>query len=278
MTGASFSTKRVVLPADVVARWLEEDCETTEFRGLRLVISEVLLARVRKYSPEYAAEFAEAVEGQVIRSLEDRSEEYRRDGVSPGFEIQVDGADAYFKTKCSPEKTFVEKLRAMSPAGFEVFCSDILQALSGQAVVEGKPADGGVDFYAFDLAPGGEKGPAPYASRIWIIGQSKRYQLRNDITEKQLREFVGGALRKLDELRERHPGRYGILTPVLFAFWTTSDFDRNAKSYARHMGLWYLNGVGLAQLALRVGLTDAQITVCEERVPPVRRRADQDAN
>jgi hypothetical protein len=36
--------------------------------------------------------------------------------------------------------------------------------------------------------------------------------------------------------------------------WTTSDFNRNAKEYARDMGMWYLNGLGLAQLAFKTGM------------------------
>lgn len=37
-----------------------------------------------------------------------------------------------------------------------------------------------------------------------------------------------------------------------FAFWTTSDFQPSAKKYARGVGLWYLNGLGIAQLAIRL--------------------------
>ena len=251
------------LSGEVVALWLEQDCTNQEFLRVRVVVHETISQRIPKYSSEYVAELSESIEADVIYHLEVRANEYNRDGVSPSFEIEGEAPDVYFKVRQSPEKDLLTLLRAMTPVGFEVFCGAILKQLSGQIVVEGKPYDGGVDFYAFDLAPGGERGPAPYASRIWIIGQSKRYKQRNDITEKDLREFVGGALGKLDQLRERHPERYGILTPVLFAYWTTSDFDRHAKRYARHMGLWYLNGVGLAQLAIRVGLRAEDVALSE---------------
>ena len=44
------------------------------------------------------------------------------------------------------------------------------------------------------------------------------------------------------------------LTPVIYAYWTTSDFHHEARKYAKAMGKWYLNGVGVTQLALRAGV------------------------
>jgi hypothetical protein len=44
------------------------------------------------------------------------------------------------------------------------------------------------------------------------------------------------------------------LTPVIYAYWTTSDFHHEARKYAKAMGMWYLNGVGVTQLALRAGV------------------------
>jgi hypothetical protein len=54
-----------------------------------------------------------------------------------------------------------------------------------------------------------------------------------------------------------------LFTPLLLAFWTTGDFTPPAKKYARHLGIWYLNGVGLAQLATRVGLKPKDVTIAE---------------
>ncbi|MGO8925847.1 MAG: hypothetical protein ACLQU3_02975 [Limisphaerales bacterium] len=53
------------------------------------------------------------------------------------------------------------------------------------------------------------------------------------------------------------------MTPVLLAFWTTSDFTPQAKQCARELGIWHLNGIGLAQLAIRVGLSEDEIAGAE---------------
>ena len=41
-------------------------------------------------------------------------------------------------------------------------------------------------------------------------------------------------------------GQIGPLAPVPFAFWTTSDFDPNAKKFAHATGVWYMDGDTLA--------------------------------
>jgi hypothetical protein len=61
-----------------------------------------------------------------------------------------------------------------------------------------------------------------------------------------------------------------LLTPVLLAFWTTGDFSPSAKKYARDLGLWYLNGIGLAQLATRLGLVMADLERAEAESEKIR--------
>jgi hypothetical protein len=46
------------------------------------------------------------------------------------------------------------------------------------------------------------------------------------------------------------------LMPTLFAFWTTSDLDPNAKKYARSVGLWYMDGPTLSAYAQELGLEE----------------------
>lgn len=43
---------------------------------------------------------------------------------------------------------------------------------------------------------------------------------------------------------------------MLFAFWTTSSFEKNAKDYARAMGLWYMEGLTLAAYCVSLNLVD----------------------
>jgi len=57
---------------------------------------------------------------------------------------------------------------------------------------------------------------------------------------------------------------------VLLAFWTTGDFSISAKKYARDIGLWYLNGIGLAQLATRLDLSFADLKAAEKEAETKR--------
>jgi hypothetical protein len=43
---------------------------------------------------------------------------------------------------------------------------------------------------------------------------------------------------------------------VLYAFWTTSDFEPNAKKYGRELGLWYMDGMTLATYVTDLGMKD----------------------
>jgi hypothetical protein len=55
--------------------------------------------------------------------------------------------------------------------------------------------------------------------------------------------------------------KLGPLTPVVFAFWTTSDFDPNAKRFARDVGLWYMDGLTLASYVSGLGLENYLISL-----------------
>ncbi len=70
--------------------------------------------------------------------------------------------------------------------------------------------------------------------------------------EKELREFVGGGILKLQEYRERRI--WNPLTPIVFAFWTTSDFHKSAKDYARNIGIWFMNGWSFARYVRELGI------------------------
>lgn len=83
------------------------------------------------------------------------------------------------------------------------------------------------------------------------------------LSETDLRTFIGGAVAQADALRKQHYDRFGLFTPVSLAFWATCGFNSSARRYAQTMGLWYLNGVSLAQLALRLGLTEADVAQCD---------------
>ncbi|MBF0404494.1 MAG: restriction endonuclease [Nitrospirae bacterium] len=69
--------------------------------------------------------------------------------------------------------------------------------------------------------------PAHKNSQTVVIGQVKRHA-GNFITETEIRKFIGGAMLKAFETRKS----LGILTPIVCAYWTTSDFNPSARKFA----------------------------------------------
>ena len=240
----------------VVSQWIEETASPSSFRPLRELVTEVLRAHT-PWSDEEVAEEAESLELRVAKALEQRVEGYRCDGVIPPFEFSNDDGGAFLRGIERQDGKLLKRLRQLPSDVFEKFCAKILTRLHAESVVEGGPHDGGVDFYAVGLRLSPKVAPAPPSSMGVVLGQCKRFKEGNTVTITDLREFVGCSFRKADELRKMYPDRFGLMTPLLLAYWTTGDFNNPAKEFAKEMGIWYLNGIGVSQLAIRIGLTEA---------------------
>lgn len=239
---------------ETIALWLSRDASNSTFRPLIDVTIEVLGLRMPSKSLEDRAEIAELLLPRIISSLERISTESLEDGVEPTFKLSLDERTSYLKTVESPASRFLQVLLGKNSQDFEAFCVEVLNSMGGSGTVTGRSGDGGVDFVARDLSFSADKGPAPAGARVLVVGQAKRYSRDNLISENDLRCFVGGALRRAADPGDILTYRRAHLAPLVFAFWTTSDYHPSAKSYARAMGLWYLNGIGLAQLAMRLGV------------------------
>ena len=236
---------------DTIAGWISRDLIDEAYRPLLDVSSDVLRGRLAGKSPEECADLAEATLSHVVSALERLHAESLEDGVEPKFELSSDEETYYVKAVASEATRFLDSLLVLEPAEFERFCGRVLEGLGGKAKVTGKPGDGGIDFVARDLAT---CLPAPPGAKMTVIGQAKRYSRENLISENDLRTFVGASVRRTSDPDDGDCFRRSILAPVAFAFWTTSDFQPSAKKFARALGLWYLNGIALAQLALRLGV------------------------
>lgn len=240
--------------ADIVAEWLLEEASNNEFRPVQEVIQTALSFRMREKSQEENADLSEQIALPVIRELENRAAIDRTEGITPAFEISSEGKTAYFRVLDAPELPALKKIRTIDPKKFEEFCAQILKNLGARSWTIGGSNDKGVDFKAINLQLGERVRFAPHSSQAMVIGQAKRWGEDYNITEKMIREFIGGALLHAQNVRITLPNDAGILTPVIYAYWTTSDFHVEARKYARSMGIWYLNGIGLIQLAIRAGL------------------------
>ena len=242
--------------ADAVSLWISDDGTNTEFRTLRSVVNDVLLTHLAGRSEEELSELAERLEPQVVQELYTITDQSLLDGIVPRFQVTTEEATAHIKFIDRPELHLLRELQTRAPKDFEDFCKRVLQTLGANASVQGGPGDGGIDFLAFGLRTGPSLGPSPSGAHAVVIGQAKRYATGNNISEYDLRAFVGAATRRTFQLKRSNPSQVGSLQPVVYAFWTTSDFHRNAKEFAREMGIWYLNGLALAQLASRLGITE----------------------
>jgi restriction endonuclease Mrr len=238
---------------EIVAEWLIEEASNRNFKPIREVLQTALSFKLKENSPDENAEFSERITLPIIRELENRAAADRSEGITPSFEISSEEKTAYFRILDAPEQPVLAKLKSMEPSEFEKFCAKILSNLGAKSFIIGGPNDKGVDFTAINLQLGDKVKLAPRTSQAIVIGQAKRYNDQN-ITECDMREFIGGAILQADNLRNSNIFDAGLLSPVSFAYWTTSDFHHLARKYAQRMGVWYLNGIGLTQLALRAGV------------------------
>lgn len=77
-----------------------------------------------------------------------------------------------------------------------------------------------------------------------------------------VREFVGGGVWHRHKIRL--DSGTSPLAPVILAFWTTSNFEPNAKRYAREMGIWYMDGHTLASYIIKLNLADFVFSLPDE--------------
>lgn len=227
-------------------------------------LSEVLLASLESVFPwmseEQRLEYTEEHEENIARELYSKIETFRQDAIHANFEISFADDEYFIRFTDRPEIRLLRTLQNNPPIAFEHFCKNILTKLEGDAAVVGGVDDGGIDFWSSDLRLSNLAISSTKGSQILVVGQAKRYADGNHVTEVELRKFVGGSIRKIDELKRTRREQFGVLQPTILAFWTTSDFHRGARDYARDLGIWYLNGLALCQLALKLGLDANELT------------------
>ena len=239
--------------SQIISVWVQEEVATTEWVRLREIVFSTLKRRWPGPSDEVLWEQTEEHSPHVAELLRMAIAECEFDGAPPRLEIDNDPSPYVRSTNLAPSEV-VKALRKMDPFEFEELCATILRKLGAMSQVTQKTSDEGIDFTATSW----NALPAPLAipsvCRAVVMGQAKRYKDGNLINETKLREFVGACtLRKHRFLQEGH---ITPLTPVMFAFWTTSGFDQNAKKFARELGIWYMDGFTLATYVEILGLRE----------------------
>lgn len=235
---------------NVIAGWVIEEAPEV-FERLENTCVRALKLKLTGWSDDEIAELAESeVNNHLPECLRNISANKRDDGGTCNFEIDDENPPHICKTNTNLS-TLQNKLRRLDPQLFEELCSEILHKLGGISKVSGKSGDGGVDFYATGIKTHSKDLPLPNNAALCVIGQAKRHK-NHYVNETDLRLFVGGALLQLEELKRSKS--LGLLGPTIFAFWTSSDFQENAKKFAKSMGIWYMDGITFAQYIKVLGL------------------------
>lgn len=238
--------------SQVIALWVQEDLREEGWVPLPSIAARVLQQRW----PKCPVEIEECLEDKlayIAETLRNDLADRLMDGKVQDFEIDNE-SPPYLRRTCPQNPTLLDKLRKVDPGDFEVVCSKILAQLGANSEVTQRTNDGGIDFIATGLKIIHSSLPMPTSCNAIVIGQAKRYKEGAAITEIKLREFVGASLLQKHRLASRTT--VSPLMPILYAFWTTSDLEQNAKKFARSVGLWYMDGTTLARYADELGLRE----------------------
>jgi restriction endonuclease Mrr len=232
-----------------IALWIIAESENKDIKPIRNIINEILINRLKGTSPDEISDLTEKVNDSVVIELGNIYADDIQDGRSLNFEI-ID--DEYIKFSEKSNQKLLDKLYEITPDSFEKFCVLLLKKIGAKEYRHNNiKYDGVVDFFGFYIPIGDIIGlPYPSKSKPIIIGQAKRYKKGHRVKLSEVQKFIGGALKKNDELKRN----FGILTPTLYIYWTTSEFNKDAKEYCKAMGIWYLDGTGLTNLANLAGI------------------------
>lgn len=232
-----------------IAKWLEENSLSLTWLPVRQAVRHCLGVNEPRLSEALLDEEAEKLVESVTQKISERSSEFAENGRV--YPVEIDFIHGYVRRSQAQVDEGLERIKEYTPRQFEELCAAILRALGGSTEVTKQTCDGGIDFVGTRIKRFGLEELIPEYASITVIGQAKRY-LGQPISEQQLREFVGAATRKKQELRKSHI--VGALSPVIFAFWTTSNFQSNADSYARDVGLWTMDGLTLSKYACELNV------------------------
>ena len=198
-------------------------------------------------------EFLQDKLSYIAEHLRDDLASCIEDGRVREFEID-DESPPYVRRTVERDQKLIAKLRRIDPFSFEDICAKILSALGADSSVTQRTNDGGIDFFATKLKVVPAALPMPISCHGLVIGQAKRYQEGAAISETRLREFVGASVLHRHGLSARL--NLGPLVPTLYAFWTTSDLDPNARAFAKSVGVWYMDGQTLAAYVIHLNLRE----------------------
>lgn len=237
--------------SQIMMKWLLDHISGSNWHSLPSLLSEILTIRLA-INMDQAAELAEQNIQFIAGHLRDELEKNHNSGCPPLFELDEEDPPYIRSIKQESTQEIFNKLKKIPPEQFEEICSKILSAIGAKSINNAGTDDGGIDFIGLELIPNNYNTHMPINSKILILGQAKRYKQNNSVTTNELRQFVGACKAKVREFTIS--GKIGPLTPIIYAFWTTSYFDPKALDYAHQMGIWFMDGYSIADHLEKIGL------------------------
>lgn len=237
------------------------NCIAREVRELGFIdLTKVMFEVIQKHhfieSEEETWDYVEQYIEDVSRELFEKESRARECGMECSFDIDEEHGTYYIRYSCPSYKEVLDAIGAISPDQFERLCSCIITRMGGAGKDMGGDDDGGIDFIGENLLLTGIPALSHLPASVYLLGQAKHYKDGNQITLIEARAFIGSAVKRQDELIRSGAKRF---QPVIFAFWTTSDFHKDAYDYFRDLGVWALNGQQLSSLANSLGFTPEEI-------------------
>ncbi|HPG40609.1 MAG TPA: restriction endonuclease [bacterium] len=236
--------------SQIIVTWILNELSNDKWLPLKDIIFGILKKNIQKWSDSKISDLVEEELNHISEMLRNIYADSKFNGEIESFEIDNE-INPYIRSVNIHVSEIKKKLYSIDPIQFEHLCVNLLEKLGAQASITPQTRDGGIDFYAFEFAFNSEI-ITPKYSKIVVIGQAKRYAENNHVTEKVLREFIGSSIHKLEQFR--NDKKICALTPVLYAFWTTSEVEFRAKKYAQDMGIWIMNGSTFADYVLKFKL------------------------
>lgn len=249
-------------PSQVIANWLLSDMRSRDWSSIHECLTSILTVRLPNVSATEVSDTIELQLQHILRHLVTKYDMSYQDGAVFSHEID-DNDPPYIRFVGEDVDNLLSKLKKIDPFDFESVCGNLLETLGCQSEITQRSNDGGIDFVAHGLDILPDDMGCPSHCKASVIGQAKRYN-NQQISEKMLREFVGASTLKRHLLRLDN--KLSALTPVLLAFWTTSDFDPNARTYARRTGIWLMDGDTISTYIRRRGLEATVLSMPDEKV------------
>jgi restriction endonuclease Mrr len=231
-----------------VAFWcIDHQWSNTNPCNLKDYLDSVLTNRCN-YSIEERQEIVDENYIKLADEIENMLDRKRNDGTNINIKLEYNG-DVIFITNNQQARTrILTDLKNLDSEKFEHLCSEILEKLGADKKgVTGGKQDGGIDFWGYGLDLTHQLGPTTKGGKMFIVGQAKRYT-ESIVKESDLRKFIGGALLSKHKISKDQNINVGLLQPTIYAYFTTSIFNKDSIEFANNMGIWYLDGLSLSHL------------------------------